>query len=106
LTHDLRTRGEVTTVAKYVVLFHDGIHPAFEQDPPADDIRAGSLDEVREVFERIARATLRDGVPTDEGGPWADVYREQDWDGISYGDCPAYRVTVTARGAVRVDRWS
>jgi hypothetical protein len=93
-------------VAAYIVLFQDGVHPSFEPAPPADDIRAGTLEEIRVVFERLARSTFRDGVPTEDGGPWADVYREQDWDGISYGDWPAYRVTVGARGAIRVDRWS
>lgn len=88
----------------YVVLFQDGIHPTYEPDPPDAENRARNLAEVREVFERIARARVRDGIPTDDGGPWADVYREEDWDGISYGDWPAYRVTVTARGAIRVER--
>lgn len=89
----------------YIVLFQDGVHPTFEPDPPADDNRARTAADIRDVFDRIARAMLRDGVPTDEGGPWADVYREQDWDGISYGDWPSYRVTVTARGATRVERF-
>jgi hypothetical protein len=87
----------------YIVLFQDGIHPNYEPDPPDAENRARNLAEVREVFERAARARFRDGVPTDEGGPWADVYPEDAWDGISYGDLMTYRVTVTARGAVRVE---
>lgn len=89
----------------YVVLFHQGRFQANPwPDPPGEDNRARTLDEVRAVFDRLARVVGVDGIPTDEGGPFADVYREQDWDGISYGDWPAYRVTVTARGAIRVER--
>ena len=88
----------------YVVLFHQAALQANPwPEPPGDDNRARTLADIRPLFERTARALGVDGTPTDQGGPWADVYPEDTWDGISYGDYPSYRVTVTARGAVRID---
>ena len=89
----------------YVVLFHQsGLQANPWPDPPRQDNRARTLADIRTVFARLARAVGVDDIPTDAGGPFADVYREDAWDGISYGDLMTYRVTVTARGAVRVER--
>jgi hypothetical protein len=89
----------------YVVLFHqNGLQANPWPDPPDDGNRARTVADVRAVFERTARAIGVDGIPTDQGGPFADVYREDGWDGVSYGDWPEYRVTVGPRGALHIDR--
>jgi hypothetical protein len=92
-------------MAKYVVLYHDGIGPysPFPEMPETENT-ASTLDECRRMFARWAREGYRD-APTDEGGAWADVDLVSSWDGVSYGDGHLYRLTLGPRGGIITEKW-
>lgn len=103
-------RAALRAVPRYVVLYADGMTPivylqAAIPDPSAavsEGLAARTLAEAVEIFRERIRATYRDGVATDDGGPWADVVSIGAWDGATYGqDTPAVRLTVGPRGGIR-----
>jgi hypothetical protein len=95
-------------VDTYVICYADGLTPigawqSLHLHAPDTMPTAPSLAAARETFRELARGTYRDGIPTDDGGPWADVVPADSWDGITYAVDGAYRLTVGPRGGIRAE---
>lgn len=94
---------------KYVLYFWDGIggysFPGFAHYGwhVWDGTAANNVNEAKAILARLSRATYRE-TPTEDGGPWCDVYRTDQWDGISYGD-PVAQVKLSRRLTPTWVRW-
>jgi hypothetical protein len=91
---------------KYVVLFNDRVYGgALGPEAPSTENTARNLKEAKQIFLSMARDAGCEDIPTDEGGPFADLDFAASWDGISYGDYHLYRLTIGKRGGVIVEKW-
>ena len=99
-------------MARYTLTFADGITSIgawqamnFNQTTGefdgGDVITVDTIAQARDEFARLAREAGRDGTPTEQGGPWADLYPSPT---LTPDDEPFYRFTIGPRYGVRQDR--
>lgn len=82
----------------YVVLCHrEGVDTSpMGPEKPSEDNTAPRIGAAKQIFKDWCWSN---GLLSDDGA-YADVYRVENWDGVSYGDQMAFRLTLSERGAV------
>lgn len=90
---------------KYALIYADGMTPvAMLQANLGNEEIFSSLASAKTGFRETIDVTLRSGIATADGGPWAQVCPLSSWDGITYTD-PGYQLTVGPRGGIRQESY-
>ena len=93
---------DITGLPKYTLHIHEAGPFNPWPEPPTKDNTVSTLADAARWFKRnywwpgVADVTEGDGYE----GPFVDITLTADWDGISYGDCPLWRLTFGPRGGV------